>query len=626
MPHLKLLTLIVFFMVYACGQMPSDPREPFLWDEPIVPPYLAGGSDGISGGEAQAKTRVPGSWIVAFRAQASREALQFPNFRSEVRFHQAGLNSFFASDPRVKSVDFITSADLSSPVVGEELYESQGLQGVLNSWSGKEVAPSAVAAIAKVDFVSDDIAAETLAEWEAAGRIWFADPNGISHLSDLNTTEDSFATWSTDYTQLEGSFGHLKSVNAAAAFTKFTDRAADALPSNADILANPPLIAVIDSGVDYLHPQLKNRIFQNPSPGASGCADDVYGCNVTAMGGGSLGDGNVFPYGTSAAGETCQGDVEVADKCQHGTHVAGIIAAEYQSSGGTPMGPAGVCPFCKIVVIKATSGFGGISDSAQLAGLKYVSLFRSNSSNAIRVVNASFGQFQRNRAISVIVASLRRAGNGIVVVAASGNEDTMLRSYPAALTDVIAVSATTSSNEKASFSNFGNWVDVAAPGSAIMSTFPGGMTGPKNGTSMAAPVVSGVVGLLVAYAPSISASGIRERIISTANPNIYGADTNPLNYQFYYARIAGESVPRPLLGSGLVQADGALGGKSTGAYTPDALQRVTPGCGMISAGGSRNFPGFDIGFLLLLTVPLLFSSQIRMRICRSRPPEGSRWV
>lgn len=621
MPYSKFLTFIVFFMISACGQLPSDPHELFL------------------GGEAQAKTRVPGSWIVAFRAQASREALQFVNFRSEVRFHQTVLNSVFVSDPRVKSVDFITSADLSAPVVGEELYEAQGLQGLLNfgfgnsssvasrkSGSGKELPLSAVAAIAKVDFVSDDVGTETLAEWEAAGRIWFADPNGISQLSDLNTAEDSFATWSTDYGQLEGSIGHLKSINTAAAFTAFSSRAADALPSNADILANPPLIAVIDSGVDYLHPQLKNRIFQNPSPGASGCADDVYGCNVTAMGSGSLGDGNVFPLGTSAAGETCQGDKSVAEKCQHGTHVAGIIAAEYQSSGGTPMGPAGVCPFCKIVVIKATSGFGGISDSAQLAGLKYVSLFRSNSSNAIRVVNASFGQFQRNRAISVIVASLRRAGNGIVVVAASGNEDTMLRSYPAALTDVIAVSATTAANEKAPFSNFGNWVDVAAPGSEIISTFPGGVTGPKSGTSMAAPVVSGVAGLLVAFTPSISASGIRERIISTANPNIYGADTNPLNYQYYYARIAGESVPRPLLGSGLVQAAGALGGKSTGAYTPDALQRVTPGCGIVSAGGSRNVPGFDLGFVLLLTVPLFFSSQIRGRPRRGKPAEASRWV
>ncbi len=611
MPQLKLLTIIIFFMVSACGQMPSDPREPFL------------------SGEAQAPSRVPGSWIVAFRAQASREALQFINFRSEVRFHQTALNSIFASDLRVKSVDFITSADLTAPVVGDDLYDKQGLQGVLNSGSGKELAPSAVAAIAKVDFVSDEVAAETLAEWEAAGRIWFADPNGISQLSDLGTTEDLFPTWATDYTQLESTIGHLKTINAAAAFNAFAARAADAVPTNSDILANPPLIAVIDSGVDYLHPQLKNRIFQNPSPGASGCADDVYGCNVTAMGGGSLGDGNFFPFGTTAAGQSCQGGQEVDDKCQHGTHVAGIIAAEYQSSNGPPAGPAGVCPFCKIVVIKATGDSGGISDSAQLAGLKYVSLFRSKSSNAIRVVNASFGQFQRNRAISVIVSSLRRAGNGIVVVAASGNEDTMLRSYPAALTDVISVSATTESNEKAPFSNFGNWVDVAAPGTAIISTFPGGVTGPKSGTSMAAPVVSGVVGLLVAHSPSMSARGIRDRIISTADPKIYGSETNPLNYQYYYARIAGESVPRPLLGSGMVQAAAALKGEATGAYTPDAIQRVTPGCGMIfsrNSGSSEKFRGFDLGLVLLVMIPVFFLSRTWVLPARGKLPEASRWV
>lgn len=592
MLHLPMLvTILSLIALPACGREGDAWPDPHQWEEP----GLRGGP-GAASRAALASRRVPGSWIVAFRSNAALEALEFANFRSEVRYHQPSLRSSFLSDPRVKSIDFITVADISAPEVGDKL------RGLVMPSLRESANPTAVAAIAKVDFASDGEATTVLAEWEASGRIWFADPNGISELSALN--DDSFATWATAYASLESKLSHLKAIGVAAALTKIGSRPADSVPSNADILANPPLIAVIDSGVDYEHPQLKNRIFTNPSPGASGCADDVHGCNVTAMGGGLLGDGNVYPNYTTGPGTSCPTDEEVEVKCNHGTHVAGIIAAEYTGSGDSVDGPAGVCPFCKIVPVKATGTEGGISDASQLAGLKYVSLFRSKSSNAIRVVNASFGQFQRNRAIAVIVASLRRAGNGIVVVAASGNEDTMLRSYPAALTDVVAVSALDASNNKAPFSNFGNWVDVAAPGTQIVSTVPGGSTLAKSGTSMAAPVVSGIAGLLVAYDGGISAKGIRERLVSTADPAIYRADTNMLNYQYYYARISGEPVPRPLLGSGLVQATAALGTEKTGAYTPDALQRVSPGCGFVApASGAAAIP--DAGLLFALLLPHL---------------------
>ena len=587
---LSLLALMSLSVLPACGRDGDTLPAPHQWDEQGL---FRG--PGANSRQARGSRRVPGSWIVAFRANSSPESLEFANFRSEVRYHQPSLSSVFLSDPRVKSIDFITAADISAPEVGDEL------RGLVMPAVHESTNPTAVAAIAKVDFVSDAEASATLAEWEAGGRIWFADPNGISELSSLN--DDSFATWATAYSSLESRLAHLKAIGVASALTKIGARPADSVPSNADILSNPPLIAVIDSGVDYEHPQLKNRIFTNPSPGASGCSDDVHGCNVTAMGGGLLGDGNVYPNYTTGPGMACpSSDETVEDNCNHGTHVAGIIAAEYSGSGDSVTGPAGVCPFCKIVPVKATGTEGGISDASQLAGLKYVSLFRSKSSNAIRVVNASFGQFQRNRAIAVIVASLRRAGNGIVVIAASGNEDTMLRSYPAALNDVVAVSALDSSNNKALFSNFGNWVDVAAPGTQILATVPGGSTLEKSGTSMAAPVVSGVAGLLVAYDGGISARAIRERLVSTANPAIYSADSNMLNYQYYYARIAGEPVPRPLLGSGLVQATAALAGEKTGAYTPDALQRVSPGCGHVAP--SPGIATRDTGLLFALLLPV----------------------
>jgi subtilisin family serine protease len=564
---------------------------------------LAGGFFDLSGEHVEHPPgrKVPGSWIVAFRSDAVREALHFANFAAESSYHQSSLWQAYGSVSKVRSIDFITALDISPPMIGDELSQLVfgGFQSGIDKRSIESTfPPAAVAAVAKVDFASDDEARSILALWESEGKTWFAEPNGISELySTLDQGDDSFKTWAGAYEKT--AIPHLSSIAVAPALAAFTsaDPTKDAdKPSNAAILESPPVIAVIDNGVDYSHPALKNRIFQNPSPGSSGCANDLYGCNVTAMKSGSLGNGEVMPDGVAGAGQECDaGD----RKCPHGTHVAGIIAAEPDVSSGSVSAPAGVCPFCKILPIKATSAEGGISDASQLAGLKYVSLFRGRHGNAIRIVNASFGQFTRNRAIAVLVASLRRTGNGIVVVSAAGNEDTMLRAYPAALQDAIAVSAVDDSNRKAVFSNFGSWVDVAAPGVQIESTAPGGATTSKSGTSMAAPVVSGVLGLMVAFKPGISVSEMRNRIITTSDPSIYrGDDADNLNYRYYYARIGGEVIPRPLLGSGLVQAEGMIRNKGTGAFTSSTVQRVNPGCGMIAEKSGRS-SFFDLGWLIL---------------------------
>ncbi|MEY4630392.1 MAG: hypothetical protein RIQ81_512 [Pseudomonadota bacterium] len=603
--------------IQACGPAFPDTGPGGNPVDPSVSPGRDRGYFDLSGENAQPppQKNVPGSWIVAFRANAARESLHFANFAMESRFHQTTLSRSFASDPRVRSVDFITALDLSSPEIGSELsglLTGNGVFGVLPP-------PSSVAAVAKVDFASDDEARSVLGEWEAAGKTWFAEANGISDLyGTLDAADETFKTWAAAYDKTV--VPHLAVTKVAAALARFTNPDPEKdldKPGNQDILDSPPIIAVIDNGVDYAHPQLKNQIFENPSPGSSGCSDDVHGCNVTAMKGGSLGNGAVLPDGVSGEGQPCDGEDR---KCPHGTHVAGIIAAEPDVSAGTVGAPAGVCPFCKILPVKATSAGGGITDASQLAGLKYVSLFRGRYGNAIRVVNASFGQFTRNRAIAVMVATLRRAGNGIVVVSAAGNEDTMLRAYPAALQDAVAVAALDSNNSKASSSNFGSWVDISAPGVEIESTAPGGGSVPKSGTSMAAPVVAGVMGLMVAYKPGISAADLIGRITSTADPGIYrGDDESNLNYRFYYARIGGEVVPRPLLGAGLVQAQGTLQNVPTGAFTSARIQRVTPGCGIVFDPQGKPRNSWDLGLLaLLLVAPFYAASRHARRALRAQ--------
>lgn len=614
---LGLVTLITLFVSFAgCGTDAPPHHEsdtPVSWVEPTQPDFQEG-------------QFVPRSWIVAFRAPATREALKFATFRHEARFHQTALQQQFLSDPRVAGIDFITAADLSAPAIGTELRTHLLPAAIFGdsrdggSDSGATDLPESVAAIARVDFVSDDVGREVLREWEASGRIWFADRNGLSQLSGIESQVSAakntlkklslFDEWALGYENFtSGSeYGHLSAIQIPAVMKAIADRDPTLTPTNDQILADPPIIAVIDSGVDYEHPQLKGQIFQNPSPGSTGCVDDVYGCNVAALGNGYLGNGDVYPHSLSGPGQPCNNDASKA--CSHGTHVAGLIAARYKPDGSGVSGPAGVCPFCKILIIKATGASGSISDASQLAGMKYVSLFRKQASNAVRVVNASFGQFQRNRAIAIIVASLRRTGNGTLVVAASGNEDTMLRSYPASLEDSLAVSAVDGSGNKTGFSNFGSWVDIAAPGLELKSTVPGpgpDSTDRKSGTSMAAPLVSGVAGLMMGINPSMSAKSVKDAIILSASPSIYSSESNTTNYRFYYARIAGETVPRPLLGSGLVQADAAIKGSKSGAYTATAVRRVTPGCARIGLDGRRlsttsEDPLLAIAFAILMFV------------------------
>ncbi len=165
----------------------------------------------------------------------------------------------------------------------------------------------------------------------------------------------------------------------------------------------------------------------------------------------------------------------------------------------------------------------------------------------------------------------------------------MKMQYPAAYKDSIAVaslsfsgatkSTTASSWIRLKRSNYGRWVDIAAPGNSIISTVPGtNGAEPKTGTSMAAPMVSGVAGLILSANPNISIKELRSILINTANPSLYSNEVNAN----YYTTIKGESAPTPMLGSGMVDAAAAVEGKSSSNIpSAKALDRVTPGCGII---------------------------------------------
>jgi subtilisin family serine protease len=177
------------------------------------------------------------------------------------------------------------------------------------------------------------------------------------------------------------------------------------------------------------------------------------------------------------------------DDYGHGTHVAGIAAAV----GNNAIGVASVAWNAKIQPVKVLDCTGNGSDAQIIAGIDWAI---ANGSN---VLNLSLGGPEPS---SVLDAAIDRAWRaGVVVTAAAGNQGSGIPFYPAASPGALAVAATTASDTRPSYSNYGSFVDVAAPGDGIFSTTNGGEYGTKSGTSMASPVVAGAAAVVWAAHP-----------------------------------------------------------------------------------------------------------------------------
>ena len=265
-------------------------------------------------------------------------------------------------------------------------------------------------------------------------------------------------------------------------------------------------VAVVDSGVQADHVDLGRK---------------ETGGNVAA---------GVDELPASVAGD------ERTDSGNHGTHVAGIIAAMDNSIGGI-----GGAPDATIVPARALNGGSGTVSDVVAAILWAANPAQGDAD----VINLSVG----GPCSDAIYEALQYAvGQGVTVVAAAGNCGcTTERLYPAAFADqldgVIAVAATTMGNGHAFYSNVNSYVTIAAPGDQITSTMPEGNAGYgiKSGTSMASPMVAATAALLKAKCPMYTPAQVRNRLTSTAQ------DLGP----------AGRD---PSFGAGLVRADLALGG------------------------------------------------------------------
>jgi subtilisin family serine protease len=541
--------------------------------------------------------------------------LTFTSYGEEYRTHHSLLGAKMRTDPRVKDVHFISALDLNDPGKAFKDPEINPPRALQLAWDNQSE-ESLIGSLARVDFKSPEDAESVLKEWDERGLIWFAEPNYMSTLSDSSIGEGQnlgvFGNFKQKYEQAEiASTKWHKDIELLGAFEGLNKREQEGSPFD----GSPPIIAIMDSGVDSDHPALQENMFENADPGETYCSgDDIHGCNTTTPRRGALGNGDIDPYGAGGKDKECprqkgsSGD-QCERNCCHGTHVAGIAVGKPTQVGSRWI--AGVCPVCQIMALRVVgdnpdtlSGqkTGTILDSSIAGAFKYASQFRRcNGPDCapLRVINASFGKFQRSRSIGVLVRAITDTphNRGVLIVGAAGNEDSMRLQYPAGYSDAIAVANIAGRKEaKVRSSNFGRWVDVSAPGSDIFSSVPGpGDQGEvKTGTSMSSPVVAGIAGLLAIYNEDMPISEMRRRILEGADPTLY---QNAINAE-YIPSIPGEGNV-PLLGSGAVNAANAVNNTATeGRPSVLALDRVEPGCGTV---GDARLPSA----WLLLLIPLL---------------------
>ena len=258
------------------------------------------------------------------------------------------------------------------------------------------------------------------------------------------------------------------------------------------------VVAVLDSGVDYTHPDLVGNMWHRP--------DDMEMYFDPQLG--TVDDESGF--------SAVEYERDPMDENGHGTHCAGIVGAE----GDNQIGITGVNWRVEIMPLKfmGRGGFGSTKDAIE--AINYV-IARKRDGVNVRVISASWGSPSRSKALEDVI---RKAGeNDILFIAAAGNDgaDADKRPhYPSGykLPNVLSVAALDRRDQLASFSNYGaKGVHVAAPGKEILSTWLGGTYRDASGTSMATPFVAGVAGLVLSVEPNLSVKELRDRLTNTVD-------------------------------------------------------------------------------------------------------------
>ncbi len=306
------------------------------------------------------------------------------------------------------------------------------------------------------------------------------------------------------------------------------------------------IIAIMDTGVKWDHPDLADNIWTNE--------DEIDGNGLDDDGNGYIDDIHGYDFG--------YGDPLPNDVHGHGTACAGLAAAVQDNS----IGVTGVAPRARIMCLKASIDSGYFYDSANVPAYLYAA------ANGAKVVSCSFFSDRVSQSERDAVDYL--AAHGVLPVVAAGNDNSILPFYPAAYENSLSVGALGTNLLKAGFSNFGSWVDVAAPGTNLRSTSIGssGYTEGFGGTSGACPHVAGLAGLLFGTDPLATVSQVRNAIEDTGTPTIQNPFGEWTNY-------------------GLIRADAAL--LALASPAPPKAPRLSY---MTPIGVSLNDPPPPVGY------------------------------
>ena len=287
-------------------------------------------------------------------------------------------------------------------------------------------------------------------------------------------------------------------------------------------------IAVVDTGVDYNHEDLTENIWINSGEDINGNGivdlsdfngiDDDNNGYVDDIRGYDFVDINTTWYEENGyellpEEDYTDPDNDPMDVHGHGTHCSGIAGATTNNG----VGIAGVGWDCSIMSMRAgfkikicPCGTTGILQSDDIA---LAMIYATD--NGADVISMSWGGKSSSQLILDVVEYAYN--QGVVLVSSAGNSNTYQKQYPAFYEEVIAVAATYKNDERKASSNYGFWIDIAAPGDNILSTIPNNEYGKKSGTSMSCPHVAGLAGLLLSKNPSLTPDMIRTIICNTAD-------------------------------------------------------------------------------------------------------------
>jgi subtilisin family serine protease len=338
-----------------------------------------------------------------------------------------------------------------------------------------------------------------IAELEALPAVAYAEPNYVRSLDAFDTTSDPFAD------DLWG----LEKIQASSAWASST--------------GEEVIVAVLDTAIDYEHEDLTENMWDGsacvastsePIPG--GC---MHGYDFVSN------DANPGTSGVSPNG--------------HGTHVAGTIAAQM----GNQIGVAGIAPNAKIMALRIMdeSGNGSVSDETEAI---YFAI-----ANGASVINASYTGSGDSQAEKDAIEAFEASGG--LFIAAAGNQGHDIdqagnAAYPAShdVDAIVSVAATNESDGLPSFSNFGEEsVDLGAPGTGIVSTFPNDSYALASGTSMATPHVTGVAALLKSFRPNLGMDDVKEILLDSGDAigALSGKTASGKRLNAYAALLAAES-------------------------------------------------------------------------------------